>query len=173
MHLAKHAIKMHVIPKSKSVLNTTTPKISSRGMAAYTYNEPDKNPTALGLKNNRIITKGSGKNAYSFRHKEFHRKTCADPDCKKKVCTKSCGPVIDVKAVGNSSHKAPKKSGGTAIILDPKKDINGINGNNQSQEAFMYDTAHSTSMTKEIPHGTTFINQSNVIAEIVKHEDKS
>src|ERR1700721_3740810 len=34
MHLAKHVVKNHIIPGSKSVLGTTTPKVLSRGMAS-------------------------------------------------------------------------------------------------------------------------------------------
>jgi hypothetical protein len=169
MQITKYVVKNHVIPKSHSVLSPLTPKGSTCGMAAYTYNYPEKNPTALGLHNNRFITKGSGKKSYSFRHKEVHRKSCADPDCKTKVCTTPCSKVVDTKAVGNATHKATPKADSTSVVLDPKKDING---NNVAQEAYIYDQAHTTTSTSEIPHGTTFVNQPHVIAKIIKHEDK-
>jgi len=77
MHIVKHLVKTHIIPKSHSALSPLTPKGPTRGMVAYTYNHPDQSITSKGTSPESNVT---GAHELTFMA-ACHKKNCKDQNC--------------------------------------------------------------------------------------------
>ena len=144
MHLDKHVIKHHVIPKSKSVLSTTTSP--SRGYAVRSVNRPAKNltdPQAI-------------KNQPPTPHYEVHRETCPTPTCKTQDCSTLCGPGKDLDVTGHfTSNPNP--------LLEPGKTAHNASAtkldNTPGSQTFVaYTDSHQTTPTATHTAGTNKLN---------------
>ena len=136
-----------------------------RSMSLYKLRKAEKNPKdSRALPNNPQTKQG--------RHHEIVKSTCSKKDCGQKICPpgKPCvPPIIEEKAVANTTHGTKNTSSGTNQELDPNQDYSG---NPKAQRAIFYKDAHNVGSSTEIPDGTKFVNKPDVAKIIKKYEDK-
>jgi hypothetical protein len=143
------------------------PKLTSASMSYYTVNKYEKN-----LKDPVAILKNPPLGKKKFRHSEMRRTKCDKTDCDKKICppNKPCGLITEHKTIGNITHGTKNTPYGTAHNLDP---IIDCSGNLKPQNGNFYHKSHDAHVNQEDSQGTTFLNQTHVIKEVKKYEDKS
>jgi hypothetical protein len=160
MHLAKHAIRMHVIPKSKSVLGTT---FSSRGMVSMHGGRLKKNTGPF------ITSKGTQPESdLTGKHQVVVVAVCPKQGCKDQNCATGtqlstetsqpnpCGetaqyhaqpmaphPVITYELAGNATSNIPANKKG--IIIDSQVQMN----NNAKPQELV-----TESFTVQVPAGS-------------------
>jgi hypothetical protein len=150
------------------VNNKPVPHTDVRGYAVRTVNYPDpNNQDPLASKNNGLVKKGP----YTFQHDEVHRVRCVRPDCQGKTCMGLCEPFYDRKATGNTTSNPQNTVHGNTIKIANTRYRGNSAKKNQDQYAHMYNKAHDTPVTPEIPQGTHLINQPAASQAIINAED--
>jgi hypothetical protein len=159
MHVAKQVVKHNLIPKSKSVLNTTIP--SSRGYAVRSVNKREKNLTNAQAIKNRPPTP----------HYEVHRQTCPDPSCKNQDCPTLCGPAKDLDVTGHfTSNPNPALEPEKTAHMASATKLDQLAG---SQTFVAYANSHQTPPTPVHTAGTNKLNTDPQFKKIIiDNEDK-